>query len=122
MKRVLSVFLLIVTLAGISVLNAIQNTEKSRLFLIFQNQKFGFMDRTGRIVIKPEFDDAQGFSEGLALVTRNGRKEFIDETGKVALVPKDFEPINGFTDGRARETLPARRDIERVTSTKQGRS
>lgn len=30
--------------------------------------KFGFIDRTGNIVIEPEFDRADGFSEGLACV------------------------------------------------------
>ncbi|MGH9903967.1 MAG: WG repeat-containing protein, partial [Pyrinomonadaceae bacterium] len=39
------------------------------------------------MVIEPKFDWVEDFSEGLALVDLNRTKEFIDETGKVVLVP-----------------------------------
>ncbi|MGH9956809.1 MAG: WG repeat-containing protein, partial [Pyrinomonadaceae bacterium] len=77
----------------------------TRLFRIFKDKKFGFIDRSGKVVIEPKFDWVEDFSEGLALVDLNRTKEFIDETGKVVLVPKDFEVINGFTDGLARGNI-----------------
>jgi hypothetical protein len=82
-----------------------QAKASTRLFRILQDKKFGFMDRSGKVVIKPQFDDAEDFSEGLALVVINRTKEFIDEAGKVVIVPKDFEPINGFTNGLARGNI-----------------
>ena len=82
---------------------AAQETETPvRLFRILKNGKFGFIDVKGNVVIEPKFDDVQDFSEGLALVSLNRQKVFIDRTGKVIITPKDFEPINGFTDGLAR--------------------
>jgi hypothetical protein len=58
------------------------------LFRIFKNGKFGFIDRSGKVVIEPQFDWVEDFSEGLALVSSNGTKGFIDKAGKWVLVPK----------------------------------
>jgi hypothetical protein len=43
-----------------------------RLSRIFKNRKFGFIDRSGKVVIEPQFDWVEDFSEGLALVSSNG--------------------------------------------------
>jgi hypothetical protein len=83
----------------------VQSIDDERRFLVLVNGKYGFINRRGVSVIKPMFDNAQQFSEGLALVTLKGKKIFIDLTGKVVLEPKDFEPINGFTDGLARGNI-----------------
>ena len=32
--------------------------------------KYGFIDKNGKVVIEPQFDDAGAFSEGLAKVQR----------------------------------------------------
>ena len=48
-----------------------QNKETGRLLLIEQNGKFGYIDKTGKIVISPQFDGASGsFSEDLACVKK----------------------------------------------------
>jgi len=78
------------------------SSKKSRLlpFTIGVNgvSKWGFMDDTGKIVIKPEFEAVNNFSEGLALVVMKGRgKEngivgncvgYVDETGKIVVEPQ----------------------------------
>ncbi len=56
-----------------------QPQSTGQLFLIEKDGKSGFIDRTGKVVITPQFDSVSGFSEGLALATRNGRKFFIDQ-------------------------------------------
>jgi uncharacterized membrane protein len=43
---------------------------------------WGYVDKTGKIVIHPQFDDARNFSEGLAEVRIGKRWIFIDKTGK----------------------------------------
>ena len=42
--------------------------------------KSGFVNKKGKIVIKPRFDSARGFSEGLARVKVNGKIGFIKIT------------------------------------------
>ncbi len=68
------------------------------------NDKWGYIDKTGKIVIEPKYDEAVAFSEGLALV-QLGKKSssiylqsftpyedvlygYIDRTGKFVIEPK----------------------------------
>lgn len=55
-------------------------------------EKFGYIDTTGALVIPPQFDDAYAFSEGRAAVGINGRLAYIDTTGKVVIEPKWISP------------------------------
>jgi hypothetical protein len=48
--------------------------------------KWGYIDKTGAMVIAPAFDDAAAFSDGLAQVRGNTTIGYIDKTGKRVLV------------------------------------
>jgi hypothetical protein len=75
--------------------------------VVFENGKAGFVDRTGKLVIPPTFDDAQNFNEdGIAIVRQagmndnsdghdpsNDRFAAIDQTGKLIL-PYVFRELN----------------------------
>ena len=60
----------------------------------------GYMDRAGRVVIKPQWDDVLFWSEGLALVFREGKAGLIDKTGKI-VVPLEWEDVSTFSEGLA---------------------
>jgi hypothetical protein len=60
------------------------------LYPIPDNGKFGYIDENGRVVIKPQFDDAKLFSEGLARVRIKEKWGFIDPSGKLVITP-NFE-------------------------------
>ena len=63
-----------------------ENKEKTeQRFLIKQNGYIGFIDGCGRVVVKPVYDSALEFSEGLARVEKNGKFGFIDKSGKVVI-------------------------------------
>jgi len=69
-----------------------KNTEESiELFPVFVEQvgKYGYIDNTGRIVIKPEFSWAGEFSDGLAhvIIRKDGTSHYyyIDKTGKIVI-------------------------------------
>ncbi len=69
----------------------------------------GFIDRQGNMVIEPRFDEAQPFSEGLAVfavwsATDNGGYDvkygYIDKTGKIVAEAR-YDAVGSFHDGLA---------------------
>jgi hypothetical protein len=63
------------------------------------NGKAGFIDTNGKLVIRPKFNDAGRFSEGLApFESSNGKWGYIDRTGKVAIHPI-FDWAISFNEG-----------------------
>jgi hypothetical protein len=61
--------------------------EPSALFPILRDGKWGYIDRSGQVAIPPRFERAAPFTEGLAAVQEGELFEYVDEAGKVALVP-----------------------------------
>ena len=62
---------------------------------------FGFIDSSGKVVLK-YYKDAKGFSEGLAAVmNQEGRWGYIDKAGSL-VIPYQFDGAENFSDGLAR--------------------
>ncbi len=102
MKR-LAVLLIIPVLLMASACNTTGRASKddqSGLFLMRQNDKIGFMDKNGKIVIQPQFENAYNFSEGRAPVLSNDKWGFIDTSGKYIIQPQ-FDAANEFKNGLA---------------------
>jgi WG containing repeat len=78
-----------------------QKNEPNRLFPVSQNDKNGYIDRTGEIVVPLKFDGASDFSEGLAAVKVEGKWGFIDEAGRVVIEPQ-FSGAYELSEGLAR--------------------
>lgn len=57
--------------------------EECGLFPIKKDGKWGYIDKTGKVVIEPQFDRAAGFSEGLAFVWIGNKGGWIDKTGNI---------------------------------------
>jgi len=82
-----------------------QAKDPNPLFPIMNDEVlWGYIDRTGKVVIEPKFDGADYFSEGLAPI-KSGFGEatkygFIDKTGKIVIEPR-FREVQGFSDGLA---------------------
>ena len=52
---------------------------------VWSNQGYGFIDRTGQVVIDGSFDQAGNFNNERALIGRQKRFGFIDPTGKTVI-------------------------------------
>lgn len=81
------------------------------LFVVQLGGKFGYIDKTGRVVIRPQFDSAKPFLEGMAAVRVGdtamdktgrlmGKWGYIDKTGRLAVTPR-FLSAEDFSDGLA---------------------
>ena len=46
-------------------------------------KKWGFIDDDGKMIIQPQFEEANSFSEGSAKVKFNGQWVRIDKTGTI---------------------------------------
>ncbi|MGP1570163.1 MAG: WG repeat-containing protein [Eubacteriales bacterium] len=62
--------------------------------------KYGYLDKTGEPAIQPQYDSADDFSEGLAIVSKSERKFYIDKTGK-EIISVQYDEAKGFKDDRA---------------------
>jgi hypothetical protein len=63
-------------------------------------EKWGFIDKTGKVVIEPTFEAVQKFSEGFAAVRLGCAWGFIDHVGVFAIKPQ-FRHATEFSDGLA---------------------
>ena len=70
------------------------------LVSVEQNGKVGFIDKAGRQVIPPRYENAEPFSEGLAAVMIKGQYGYIDRSGKM-VIPPQFEDAGPFSEGLA---------------------
>ncbi|MCQ2218840.1 MAG: WG repeat-containing protein [Paludibacteraceae bacterium] len=65
-----------------------------------KNNKYGYVDKSGKMVIKAAYDNASEFSEGLARVGKGNRYGFINEEGKV-VIPLNYVAASNFAYGYA---------------------
>lgn len=52
------------------------------------NDKYGYKDGKGKVVIEPKFELAYFPEEGMAAVRLNGKYGYIDQNGKEVITPK----------------------------------
>lgn len=64
------------------------------------NGKYGFVDKTGQLVIDCQYDNVSNFSEGLAAVKKNDLYGFINKSGNVVIDFK-YSFASGFSEGLA---------------------
>jgi hypothetical protein len=71
------------------------------LILIRENGKLGYINSAGKVIIRPQYNKADEFYEGLARVQTGGKWGYIDATGKVVITPR-FDCADNFSEGLAR--------------------
>ncbi len=64
------------------------------------NDKFGFIDKSGAMVITSQFDKAGNFSEGHAAAFKDKKWGFIDTSGKWVIQPS-YDKVKAFNSGYA---------------------
>ncbi len=74
--------------------------EFSAPYAAKKDGKFGYINRTGDMIIPPQFERALGFVEGLGRVGIGDKEGYIDETGKF-VIPLKFDEAHPFREGLA---------------------
>lgn len=65
------------------------------------NGPYGYMDKTGKYVIEPQFKDVKSFFDGVAAATLDGQLwGYIDHTGKWVIEPQ-YGMVSDFNEGFA---------------------
>jgi hypothetical protein len=77
-----------------------QPRTNDHLFPIREGKKLGFINRTGAVVVTPQYDAVAEPMEGRARVTTGTLSGYIDLSGKVTIEPK-YDNAEDFRGGRA---------------------
>jgi hypothetical protein len=67
-------------------------------------KKWGFIDTTGNVVVKPKYNEVENFKEGLAKVRTGTKWGLVDKSGNEVIKPT-FDAIYEFINGKARVLL-----------------
>ncbi len=70
--------------------------------------KYGFIDASGAMMIRPQFKETYGFSDGLAAVQVGELWGFVDPSGKMVIRPR-YVDVRGFSGGLAAVSLNYRK-------------
>lgn len=81
------------------------NDFSEGLAAVSKNDKYGFIDTKGKVVIEPKYEWASSFSDGLAIVSTEGLYGAIDKQGKT-VIPFEYESLGDFQDGFAAAARP----------------
>ncbi|NQT16006.1 MAG: WG repeat-containing protein, partial [Planctomycetes bacterium] len=77
---------------------------------------YGFIDKTGRLVVPGGFEAANRFSDGLAAVKKDGKWGYINRKGRIVISPRYNEWADPFCDGMAR-VAPDRNTTQFIDTT-----
>lgn len=64
------------------------------------NYKYGYIDKSGQVIVEPQFDYAYHFSEGLARIKLDDKYGYINKNGSVVIKP-NFDNAENFHEGLA---------------------
>ncbi len=85
--------------------NALQESKDSgKRFIIKKAGNFGFIDESGKVIIKPQYNLAENFSDELALVKDQKGFKFIDKNGSIKIDEaklSKYDEVYSFKDGYA---------------------
>ena len=76
------------------------NNNEGMSIIYDKKGKIGYINKKGKIVIKPQYTDASVFQEGLAYVKVKNKYGFINKKGKTVIQPV-YDSVSMFCNGLA---------------------
>lgn len=85
-----TLLLILVAALGVTSCSTLGKLKKDRsgMYSIVEKGKYGYMNKSGTVVINPQFESASEFSEGMAIVYISQKCGYIDTSGKVIVNPQ----------------------------------
>ena len=68
------------------------------LSAVKKNEKWGYINKKGKVVIQFKYDEVYNFFEGLAIVKIKNKYGIIDKKGKV-VIPIKYDAVTTFSEG-----------------------
>lgn len=93
-------------LALLAAVLPLQHLRAAPLFPVVVGDRWGFIDKSGKLVINPQFERAGVFESGLA-PARLGRWGYVNMSGKMQINPQ-FDEAAPFSEGLAAVALSRR--------------
>ena len=81
------------------------NDFSEGLAAVSKNDKYGFIDTKGKVVIEPKYEWTSSFSDALAIVSVEGLYGAVDKQGKT-VIPFEYQALANFYDGFATAARP----------------
>lgn len=91
----MKISLLLFTLLFVNILNA-----QVVPFYSAGNDKYGYKDEKGKVIIAPKYDLAYPLDEGMAAVRLNGKYGYVDQNGR-EIIPPEYDFTWKFIGGYA---------------------
>ena len=93
--------LMCVALLALQMISCSSSGDNLKLIPVKTGEKWGFVDRTGKYVINPQFKNVEPFKNGMAAVqTMDYKFGYINEKGSFVINPQ-FYDADSFNDGLA---------------------
>lgn len=100
MERLSKVIPTVALVAATASAVSAQESASDSLLPILKGGKWGYVDRSGSLVIPPQFDHADRFAGGVALVSQGSKWGYVDVHGRIVAEPH-FDSALGFSEGVA---------------------
>lgn len=76
------------------------NKKWPSLTKVLRKNKYGYVNKSGDLVVKAKYDYGADFTEGMARVSKDGKSGFVNEEGK-EIVPLIYSSVSSYSYGWA---------------------
>jgi len=114
MWKVLGILSMCMMVVGLTLFGHVEKDNPPDLLPVYVNGKGGYINRQGKLVIKPRFEIVRHFQDGRACVSiidKSDRELFgyIDQSGKVAVPFQPGLDLDDYSEGRLRIEIKGKR-------------
>src|SRR5256885_16780741 len=97
--RSISGFFVAIVLSVVCAVDALGQFEISETMLeVVVQGKWGFIDRTGKVIVEPQYDRFLYAEDGMRAVEIGGKWGFTDEAGTILIAPQ-YADARSFAEG-----------------------